>query len=223
MITLDVADLVVIAGQALGTGTDAALGQLDVAAAQAALAEARLTSDDPGAASPDHAAAAGIGLLHALLRHRPFPRHGEQVAVAASLQFLSLNGWHADLSPPAAAAVVVEALAAGQLSPDNAAAWLTPRLSPGAVRGARPAHIRMPLPGLRLPRPVSVAGLSAAGRVLISAMLTLAVGGLALLATACSRGPAAPHAQPTATRSVSGVGLGENARGVRLKSWASAP
>ncbi len=38
MITLDVADLVVIAAQVLGTGPDAALAQLDIAAAQAALA-----------------------------------------------------------------------------------------------------------------------------------------------------------------------------------------
>ncbi len=39
--------------------------------------------------------------MHALLRHRPFPRHGEQVAVAAGLQFLSLNGWRADLGASA--------------------------------------------------------------------------------------------------------------------------
>jgi hypothetical protein len=129
VITLDVADLVVIAGQALGIGTDAALSQLDVAAAQAALTEARLTGS--AITDPDTAAAAGIRLMHALLRHRPFALHGEQVAVAAGLQFLSLNGWRADLDPPAAAAVVVEALACGQLSPASAAAWLSPRLAAG--------------------------------------------------------------------------------------------
>ncbi len=40
MITLDVADLVVIAAQVLGTGPEEALAQLDIAAAQAALASA---------------------------------------------------------------------------------------------------------------------------------------------------------------------------------------
>ncbi len=127
MITLDVADLVVIAGQALGIGTDAALSQLDVTAAQAALTEAHMT--DSAITDQDMAAAAGIRLVHALLRHRPFALHGEQVAVAAGLQFLSLNGWRADLDPPATAAVVMEALACGQLSPDNAAAWLSARLA----------------------------------------------------------------------------------------------
>ena len=41
MITIDVADLVVIAGRVLGIGPAAALDQLDLAAAQAALAEAK--------------------------------------------------------------------------------------------------------------------------------------------------------------------------------------
>jgi hypothetical protein len=126
MTALDVADLVVIAGQALGIGTGAALAQIDIATAQAALAEV-----PPARALPDHAAAAaaGIGLVHALLRHPPFPGHSEQVAVAAGLQFLAVNGWQADLDPPAAAAIVIESLASGQLKPADAAAWLSPRLS----------------------------------------------------------------------------------------------
>jgi hypothetical protein len=81
MITLDVADLVVIAGQTLGTGADAALSQLDLTAARAALAEA--DSQDAVIADQYTAAQAWIRLMHALLRHRPFPVHGEQVAVAA--------------------------------------------------------------------------------------------------------------------------------------------
>jgi hypothetical protein len=89
MITLDVADLVVIAGQTLGA--DAALSQLDLTAARAALTEAG--SQDAVIADQYTAARAGIRLMHALLRHPPFPVHGEQIAVAAGLQFLSLNGW----------------------------------------------------------------------------------------------------------------------------------
>ena len=127
MIALDVADLVVIAGQTLGTGADAALSQLDPTAARAALAEA--DSQDAVIADQYTAAQAGIRLIDALLRHRPFPMDGEQIAVAAGLQFLSLNGWRAELDPPATAAVVVEALSRGQLSPARAAAWLSPRLT----------------------------------------------------------------------------------------------
>jgi hypothetical protein len=104
---LDAADLVVIAGRTLGISTDAVLAQMDIAAAQDALAEARPPGQEPGASFPDRAAAAaaGIGLVRALLRHRPFPLHGQQVAVAAGLQFLSLNGWRADLDPAPSVAV----------------------------------------------------------------------------------------------------------------------
>jgi hypothetical protein len=204
MISLDVADLVVIAG-ALGTGTDAALGQFDVAAAQAALTEAQPGGHEPSAALHDRAvvAGAGIALVHALLRHRPFPRHGEQIAVAAGLQFLSLNGWQADLNPPATAVVVVEALASGQLSPDTAVAWLTPRLSRGPALGGRQAATRVQLPSLRPVRALLAAGVPAA-RMLVSAVLAIMVGGLALFATACSHGSPTPathrDGQSSATR-----------------------
>lgn len=172
MITLDVADLVVIAGQVSGTGTDAALGEIDVAAAQSALAEAGL--DGRVLTSRDTAAAAGIRLVHALLRHRPFARHGEQIALMAGLQFLSLNGWRADLCPPDVAAVVVGALASGQLNPASAATWLAPRLAPGP----RPAtRIQVPV---RYPQVLLFvqAGCWALG----------AAGGLALYATAPAHG-----------------------------------
>ena len=43
MIAIDVADLVVIAGELYGTGPDAALEQIDLDAARAALTEAALT------------------------------------------------------------------------------------------------------------------------------------------------------------------------------------
>jgi prophage maintenance system killer protein len=139
VITLDAADLVLIAGRIFGIGTDDALDQLDVAAAQAALAEARVAGS--AIIDQDTAAAAAIGLMHALLRHRPYARQSERIAVAAGLQFLSLNQWSAVLDPPAAV-VVVEALACGQLSPADAAAWLSPRLaaSPGRIAGT-PASI----------------------------------------------------------------------------------
>jgi hypothetical protein len=129
MTALDVADLVVIGGGVLGLGTDSALTQIDMSAADAALAHAALPASVPNRVA---AAAACTRLVHGLLRHPPFPGHGHQVAAAAGLQFLAVNGWQADLDPRVAA-VVVQSLASGQLTPDVAAAWLMPRLSPLAT------------------------------------------------------------------------------------------
>jgi hypothetical protein len=141
MIELDVADLVVIAGQAADIGTDAALSQFDIAAAEAALAEAQLAgreaarSHRPGKRPAGErplravAAAASVALMHALLRHPPLPGHREQVAAAAGLQFLAVNGWQADLDVPEAAALTIGGLASGQLTPADATAWLEARLS----------------------------------------------------------------------------------------------
>jgi hypothetical protein len=191
---LDAADLVVIAGRTLGIGTDAALARMDIDAAQDALAEARPNGQRPGRALPDRAAAASaaVGLVRALLRHRPFPERGQQVAVAAGLQFLSLNGWRADLNPAGAAAVVVEALASGRLSPHDAAAWLAPRLSP--VRRARQIPIAVPRPRPGLPISLPAVRVPVA-RAAAGAMLAVAVTGVTLFAAACSRGPDMSPAQ----------------------------
>jgi hypothetical protein len=51
MIAIDVADLVVIAGQLDGVGPEAALDRVDIGAAQAALAEAELTEGALAAAA----------------------------------------------------------------------------------------------------------------------------------------------------------------------------
>ncbi|HET9081461.1 MAG TPA: hypothetical protein VFO01_13245 [Trebonia sp.] len=191
---LDAADLVVIAGQTLGIGTGAALAQVDVSAAQTALAKARAPRwEQVRAGSPDRAtaAAACIRLVHALLNHRAFPRHGKQVAVAAGLQFLSLNGWQADLEPPATAAVVVEALASGQLAPDAAAAWLAPRLS--LARPVRLAPVRLPRRGGGVPR-LRPAPRVPGRRLAATVLLTVTLTGVGAFAAACSRAPAPPAA-----------------------------
>jgi hypothetical protein len=252
---LDVADLVVIAARVLGIGTDAVLAQMDVAAARDALAEAALgrtalAQASLAGAAPTRAtaartiltgagrpagvfrdragaAAAGVGVVHALLRHRPFPRHCQQVAVAAGLQFLSLNGWHADLNPPAPAAVVIEALASGQLAPDAAAAWLSSRLTPVRHEALRRIHLapvprrlaapRRPAPVPRRPMAATrsggarSAGRTSVRRALASALLALAVGSVSLLAAACSRGgdaPATPAIHPPATTAPAHTGHG---------------
>jgi hypothetical protein len=210
VIALDVADLVVIAARALDIDTDAALDRMDIAAAQDALAAAQAATlaagREPAAARRGRAAAAtaGVRLVHALLRYPPVPGHGQRVAVAAGLQFLSLNGWRADLDPPATAAVVVEALASGRLSADDAVAWLAPRLSPARLSPARLSPARLS-PARRVGRPSRVAARSGrgrpvalpairvpVGRAVAGALLAAGVTGASLFAAACSRGPDLP-------------------------------
>ncbi len=118
------ADLAVIADTTLGLGTADPLDLLDLAAAEAALAEAQ-----PAGADPDPAVCAAA-LLHALLRHHPFHHGHRQIAVVATLQFLILNGWQADLGPAQAAKAIIAELASGSLTVTDFAAWLAPRLSP---------------------------------------------------------------------------------------------
>jgi len=80
--------------------------------------------------------------MHALLRHPPLPGHSEQVAAAAGLQFLAVNGWQADLDVPRAAVVTIKGLASGQLTPADAASWLEVRLSPHPASPERDAGAR---------------------------------------------------------------------------------
>ena len=140
--------------------------------------------------------------MRALLRHRPFMQQNQQVAVAAGLQFLSLNGWRADLNPAPATAVAIEALASGRLTLVDAVAWLSPRLSPAP----RPHRAwRVPVSATRssprLPRLLPAAP-APAGRAAASALLAVTVGGAAILAVACSRAPdmSAATASPPAAR-----------------------
>lgn len=197
MTPLDAAGLVVIAARTRGVSTDAALAAMDVQAAQAALAEAGHFGERT--AGREAVAVASIGLVRALLRYRPFPWPGQQVAVTAGLQFLAVNGWRADLDPPETTAVVVEALESGQLAAGDAAAWLSQRLTPaaGPEHGPRPYRARLARrPGRRRPRPAVPAVRAAA-----SALLAATVGTVAVLAAACSRAPETPSSPTTGTHS----------------------
>jgi hypothetical protein len=144
MIPLDIADLVVVAGGTLGIDTDAALELLDLAASGDALADAQQgTGADP--------AMAAAALLHALIRHHPFRTGNDLVAVAATVQLLAVNGWQANLDPPAEARAILGRLAAGDLATADLAAWLSPRLSSLPHSGLREPAIRRWLPRRKQP------------------------------------------------------------------------
>ena len=123
MTPMDLGALVVVAGRALGQDTPAVLDLLDVAAAEAALADAR--SPAAGGEPAERAAA----LLSALIRHRPLARGNDQAAVLATITFLAVNGWQVELEPAEATAAVVADLATGRRSAADLAAWLSPRIS----------------------------------------------------------------------------------------------
>ncbi len=146
MIALEVADLVLIAGRTLGLDTGQVLDLVDVAAAENALAEAQPGS---GSAGPALSAAA---LLHALARQRPLRHGNQQVALAAMLQFLAINGWDMDPDPPGPVAAMVEGLAAGIVGTRDAAALLAPRLRPSDQHDRR-GHDDHAKDALMRPRP----------------------------------------------------------------------
>jgi hypothetical protein len=145
VIALELADLVLIAGRTLGLDTGQVLDLLDPAAAEHALAQAR-----PGSEPAGPATCAAV-LLHALVRQRPLRRGNQQVALAAMLQFLALNGQDMDPDPPRSVAAMVTQLAAGTLGVKDVADWLAPRLRPAgrAATQVKEAPMR-PRPALPL-------------------------------------------------------------------------
>jgi hypothetical protein len=146
MIALEVTDLILIASRTLGLDTGQVLDLIDVAAAEDALAEAQPGS---GSAGPALRAAA---LLHALIRQRPLRHGNQQVALAAMLQFLAINGWDLDPDPPGPVATMVAGLAAGTVSTRDAAALLAPRLRPSGQHDKR-GHDDHPKEAPMRPRP----------------------------------------------------------------------
>ena len=91
-----------------------------------------------------HPAADAAALLHALVRERPLRRGNQQVALAATLQFLALNGQDLDSDPPGLVAAMVTQLAAGTLGTKDVADWLAPRLRPSDPAAATIKEAPMP-------------------------------------------------------------------------------
>jgi hypothetical protein len=148
MTPLDLGALVVVAARVLGLDALDVLDLMDVAAAEAALAEAEAPGPRPARASSAGTGSAPAGsagmrsgdaasdpagraaaLLGALIRHRPLPRGNERAAVLAIVTFLAINGLQIDLEPAEAMAGLVGDLAAGRRSATDLAAWLGPRIS----------------------------------------------------------------------------------------------
>jgi hypothetical protein len=103
-------------------------------------AAGRDRSGTPGHDPETRAAARAAALLSALVEHRPLARGNQQVAVLATVTFLTVNGWQVDLEPAGNTAAVVAGLAAGRWSAADLTTWLSPRISgSGARQAPRPA------------------------------------------------------------------------------------
>jgi prophage maintenance system killer protein len=120
---IDLGDLVLIASRVLGVDTAVVLDQVDLDAAEAALAKAA----EAASAAPAERAAA---LLCGLLERRPFARGNRRVAVVATLQLLATDGLEVDPEPPEALPALVARIGAGSAGRAEAAAWLAGRLRP---------------------------------------------------------------------------------------------
>jgi hypothetical protein len=116
---LEVADLVVIAARVQDADPADTLRVIDVEAAARALAAARC--DGP----PEEAAAR---LLRSLLRDPPFPARNAEIAVAATLQLLSLNGRELRIDRAESLRELVRGLAADTVGLPDAVRWLAARL-----------------------------------------------------------------------------------------------
>ena len=137
MIALEVADLVLIASRTLGLDTGQVLDLLDPAAAEHALDQAR-----PGSEPASPATCAAV-LLHALIQQRPLRHGNQQVALAAMLQFLALNGQVINPDPAEDVAAMVTQVAGGTLDITDVADWLAPRLRPAGRAAARMKEVPM--------------------------------------------------------------------------------
>jgi hypothetical protein len=73
----------------------------------------------------------------ALVRQRPLRHGNQQVALAAMLQFLALNGQDIDPDPPGPVAAMVTRVAAGTFDIKDVADWLAPRLRPVGLAAIR--------------------------------------------------------------------------------------
>lgn len=140
MRALEVPDLVIIAGRVLELDPAEALELFDVDAATRALQMARC--DGP----PEEAAAR---LLRVLLRHRPLAERNAEVAVVATLQFLTLNGRDLVVDRPDALRDLVRGLSAGSLGQRDAASWIGERIADRIGR-KKEARMRKRMPISRL-------------------------------------------------------------------------
>lgn len=130
MIYLELDDLLAIASEVLGLEVDVLLRVTDLGLADSAMS--RPQASFAGEEFYVSIEAKAATLLFGVARNHAFIDGNKRVAVLAALQFLNLNGFDLDLTPPEEAYKVIAGVAAGTATLDALTSWIADRLEPMA-------------------------------------------------------------------------------------------
>ncbi len=128
MIYVELDDLLAIASEVLGLEVDVLLRVTDLGLADSAMS--RPQASFAGEEFYVSIEAKAATLLFGVARNHPFIDGNKRVAVLAALQFLNLNGFDLDLTPPEEAYKVIAGVAAGTATLDALTSWIADRLEP---------------------------------------------------------------------------------------------
>lgn len=130
MIYLELDDLLAIASEVLGLEVDVLLRVTDLG-----LADSAMSRPQAGFAGEEFYVsieAKAATLLFGVARNHPFIDGNKRAAILVALQFLNLNGFDLDLTPPEEAYKVIAGVAAGTVTLDALTSWIADRLEPMA-------------------------------------------------------------------------------------------
>lgn len=128
MIYLELDDLLAIASEVLGLEVDALLRVTDLGLADSAVS--RPQASFAGEEFYKTIDAKTATLLFGVARNHPFIDGNKRVAVLAALQFLNVNGFDLNLSPPEEAYKMIAGVAVGAITLDALTSWISARVEP---------------------------------------------------------------------------------------------
>lgn len=128
MIYLELDDLLAVASEVLGLEVDVLLRVTDLGLADSAVS--RPQASFAGEEFYGSIEAKAGTLLFGVARNHPFIDGNKRVAVLAALQFLNLNGFDMNLTPPEEAYKLIAGVAAGTAALDALAAWIGSQIKP---------------------------------------------------------------------------------------------
>lgn len=128
MIYLELDDLLAVASEVLGLEVDVLLRVTDLGLADSAVS--RPQASFAGEEFYGSIEAKAATLLFGVARNHPFIDGNKRVAVLAALQFLNLNGFDMNLTPPEEAYKLIAGVAAGNVALDALASWIGSQIKP---------------------------------------------------------------------------------------------
>jgi death-on-curing protein len=126
VIYLELDDLLAIAGEVLGLEVDVLIRVTDLGLADSAVS--RPQASFAGEAFYTSIEAKAATLLFGIAKNHAFIDGNKRVAVLAALQFLNLNGFDLNLTPPEEANETITGVAAGTVTLETLTTWIAGRL-----------------------------------------------------------------------------------------------